>query len=137
MFLVDVRLGKSAIHGWGVFARQRIPAGTRTWEFVPGVDQLLDPAAVDSAREDLRNLLIHYTYLHPFLKRRVLCGDIAKFMNHSDAPNIQSTHEANGGFDLALRDIEVGEELTVDYQDFKDPLLLARVPAGGRPPPAR
>lgn len=84
MLLVEARLGRSPIHGWGVFARQRIPAGTRTWEFVPGVDQLIDPAAVEGAREDLRNLLVHYTYLHPILKKRVLCGDITRFINHSE-----------------------------------------------------
>jgi SET domain-containing protein len=135
MLLVDARLGRSAIHGWGVFARERIPAGTRTWEFMPGVDQLIDPAAVDGAREDLRNLLVHYTYLHPLLKKRVLCGDITKFINHSERPNIQGTNEPDGGFDVALRDIEAGEELTVDYREFEDRALMARV-EGGRAPPA-
>ncbi len=131
MLLVEARLERSSIHGWGVFARQRIPAGTRTWEFVAGVDQLIDPTAVEGAREDLRNLLVHYTYLHPFLKKRVLCGDIAKFMNHSDRPNIQSTSDATGGHDVAVRDIEMGEELTADYREFEDPELLARIATAG------
>ena len=133
MLLVDARLGRSPIHGWGVFARQRIPAGTRTWQFVPGVDQVIDPGAVDAAREDLRRLLVHYTYLHPVLKRRVLCGDIAKFMNHSDTPNVRSAYEPDGGFDVALRDIEEGEELTADYRGFEDPALMALVPGGAGP----
>jgi SET domain-containing protein len=135
MLLVEARLGRSPIHGWGVFARQRIPAGTRTWEFMPEVDQLIDPAAVEGAREDLRSLLVHYTYLHPILKRRVLCGDIAKFMNHSETPNIQGTHEPSGGHDVALRDIEVGEELTVDYREFEDDELMAQFEGSGSRPP--
>jgi SET domain-containing protein len=134
MLLVDARLERSPIHGWGVFARERIPKGTRTWQFMSGVDQVIDPAAVESAREDLRNLLVHYTYLHPFLKRRVLCGDIAKFMNHSETPNIESTNEQDGGFDVAVRDIEAGEELTVDYREFEDGALMARMEAGTRAP---
>ncbi len=132
MFLVDVKLGRSPIHGWGVFARTRITAGTRTWEFVPGVDQLLDPAAVAGARDDLRSLLVHYTYLHPVLKKRVLCGDIAKFMNHSRTPSIRGTSAPDGGYDVAIRDIEIGEELTVDYQEFDDADLMAKM-AGDAP----
>ena len=128
MFLVDVGLERSPIHGWGVFARARIPAGTRTWQFVPGVDQLLDPAAVAEARDDLRNLLVHYTYLHPVLKKRVLCGDVAKFMNHSATPTVRGTSEPDGGYDVAIRDIEIGEELTVDYREFDDPVLMASMP---------
>lgn len=137
MFLVDVRLERSPIHGWGVFARQRIPAGTRTWELVPGVDQLIDPAAVEGTRDDLRNLLVHYTYLHPFLRKRVLCGDVAKFMNHSESPTVRGTHTTDGGYDVAVRDIEAGEELTVDYREFDDPALMARLSAGPSSPPAR
>jgi hypothetical protein len=45
----------------------------------------------------------------------VLCSDNAKFMNHSDEPNVDS-----GGVteDVALRDIQPGEELTCDYRLF-------------------
>ena len=127
MLLVETRLGKSPIHGWGVFARQRIPAGTRTWEFTPGVDLLIEPEAVATAREDLRSLLIHYTYLHPVLRKRVLLGDITRFMNHSETPNVQGTNEPDGGYDVALRDIEIGEELTVDYREFHDARLESRI----------
>ena len=66
----------------------------------------------------VRIALVHYTYLHPILKRRVLCGDITKFINHSETPNIEGTNEPDGGFDVALRDIEAGEELTVDYREY-------------------
>jgi hypothetical protein len=44
----------------------------------------------------------------------VLCSDDARYMNHSDQPNL-----AIQGEDMhALRDIAAGEELTCDYREF-------------------
>jgi hypothetical protein len=77
----------------------------------------------------------HYAY-RPLADEGVwyLNGDFAKFMNHSDHPNIQSTSDATGGHDVALRDIEIGEELTADYREFEDPELLAATAISGTGP---
>lgn len=48
----------------------------------------------------------------------VLCGDNARFMNHSFEPNCD---DDGGEFTTAARDIEAGEELTCDYRRFDAP----------------
>src|SRR5262249_45540704 len=47
--------------------------------------------------------------------RHVLCWDIGRFMNHSCECNCAGSQF---GFELALRDIEPGEQLTNDYETF-------------------
>ena len=44
-----------------------------------------------------------------------LCSDDARFFNHSDEPN---TGSISNDTDVALRDIQQGEELTCDYRTF-------------------
>jgi SET domain-containing protein len=41
-------------------------------------------------------------------------------MNHADNPNTAGVHESGSieGFDVAMRDIAAGEELTCDYRTF-------------------
>jgi hypothetical protein len=115
VFLVKTRLDKSPIHGVGVYADEFIAKGTRTWEFTPGFDVVLTKEEV----EKLPPLAQAEMSIHAFVSivdgTYVLCSDNAKFMNHSDEPNIDS-----GGVteDVALRDIQPGEELTCDYRLF-------------------
>ena len=45
----------------------------------------------------------------------VLCSDNTKFANHSDTPNLGGESRQ---YDVALRDIKAGEELTYDYRVF-------------------
>jgi SET domain-containing protein len=60
--------------------------------------------------------MLHYGYIDPRRNRFILCCDDYRFMNHSDTPNVQVDTGADPhGRDFAARDIEVGEELTVDY----------------------
>ena len=55
-------------------------------------------------------------YIDPRLNRYILCCDNARFINHSNTPNIQSDFSTDRyGVDVAARDIETGEELTIDY----------------------
>lgn len=63
----------------------------------------------------------------------LLCGDHARHMNHSDAPNCGELHTrfSPESKTVALRDIASGEELTEDYASFEDlddpdNVLLAR-----------
>ena len=99
----------NAAIGYGVFATRRIPKGTFTW-VRDDLDQIVDPT-LDIRLPPMLGALLHkYSYLEP--RGRVLCWDHARFINHSCAANCRST-----GFDLevAVRDIEAGEEVTDDY----------------------
>jgi SET domain-containing protein len=117
MLLVPARVGPSVIHGLGLFALERIPRGTRVWIFSAGFDLDLDSALVDAQPANFRTRLLHYGYVDARLKRYILCCDDARFINHSDAPNLCSEFEEDShGIDVAVRDIEEGEEITLDYR---------------------
>lgn len=97
--------------GLGVFATRPIPAGTITWVH-DALDQVINPASVAS----LPALLRHAVDKYSFTDRRgvlVLCWDHSRFVNHSCEANCLTP----GGFDfeIAVRDIAAGEELTDDY----------------------
>ncbi len=96
--------------GHGVVATQRIPAGTVTWvldkldrEFWPSEFKALDPI--------YQNILDTYCYRNN-LGKLVLCWDHARYVNHSFNANCLSTAY---DFEIAIRDIEIGEQLTDDY----------------------
>ncbi|MEK6709077.1 MAG: SET domain-containing protein-lysine N-methyltransferase [Nitrospinota bacterium] len=96
--------------GYGVFATREIPMGTVTWVH-DSLDQILTPAQVQRMPEIYADPLTRYTYRTPE-GNYVLLWDLARFMNHSCSPNCMGTHY---GFEIAVKDIPSGGELTVDY----------------------
>ncbi|HTG43860.1 MAG TPA: SET domain-containing protein [Verrucomicrobiae bacterium] len=96
--------------GYGVFATRKIPKGTITW-VRDDLDQTFEPDEIQQFRRDYRDILEKYT----FVDRNgiaVLCWDLARYMNHSCEANCLG---AGYEFEVAIRDIEVNEELTDDY----------------------
>lgn len=120
MLMVKTRLGPSSIAGIGLFAGEDIPAGTLTWRFVPGFDQLFTEQQVSSLPEPARSEVLNYTYKHRQTGFYVYCLDNARFMNHAKDPNTRGIHVDGTieGYDIATRDIPKGEELTCDYFTF-------------------
>jgi SET domain-containing protein len=120
MLMVKTRLGPSSIAGIGLFAGEDIPAGTVTWRFVPGFDQLFTELQIASLPEPARSELLTYTYKHPETGCYVYCLDNARFMNHAGDANTRGVHSDGtiDGYDIATRDIAEGEELTCDYFTF-------------------
>jgi uncharacterized protein len=87
------------------------------WRFTPGFDFDTDPKVLDAQPEHFRKIMFHYGYIDPRLNRFILCCDDARFINHSNTPNMKIDLEADRyGIDIAARDISAGEELTVDYE---------------------
>lgn len=96
--------------GWGVFATHRLPRGTVTWVRDP-LDQAIDPARLEALGPHWQRWSEHHTFSDR-RGRRILCWDLCRTMNHSCAPNCAGTEF---GFEIALVDIEPGEQLTNDY----------------------
>ena len=120
MMLIKTVRKSSEIHGIGLFAAESIPEGSPTWRFVPGVDQAIHPDLLERVPEASRGSFLTYAYLDIRTGLYVLCADDARFMNHSDEPNVCGDYELDPvfGMDVAARDIEEGEELTCDYRTF-------------------
>jgi len=105
----------SPIHGRGVFALRPIPKATRIIEYKGTLitdreaDRLYGPVQENSAHTMLFSvdggLVIDATR----------GGNLARWINHSCAPNCEVEEEGHRVFIEARRDIYVGEELGYDY----------------------
>lgn len=118
MLLVKTYLAPSHIHGIGLFAAQPIPKDTLVWRLEPTLDLELTEAQIEALAPAARDQIRKYTYLDLVRGTYVLCGDDARFFNHSEAPNCHDFPDADGGTTVAARDIGEGEELTSDYSRF-------------------
>jgi uncharacterized protein len=96
--------------GYGVFATRDIPRGTITW-VRDNLDQAFSGEQIRQMREPYRRILETYGYTDRHGKT-ILCWDHARFMNHSCEATCLS---AGYDFEIAVRDVRAGEELTDDY----------------------
>ena len=96
--------------GYGVVATKFIPKGTITWA-LDKLDRTFTPEQVQSLDPIYQQVLEKYTYRNE-KGNHILCWDNARFVNHSFRSNcITTAYE----FEIAVRDIHPGEELTDDY----------------------
>jgi len=96
--------------GYGVVATKLIPKGTITW-----VQDDLDRVFCREKTKELNPFIKQYLDIYSFTNKngeQVLCWDNGKFVNHSFKPSCFSTPY---DFEIAVRDIHPGEELTDDY----------------------
>jgi hypothetical protein len=96
--------------GYGVVATEFIPKGTITWVLDP-LDQKFTPEAYNVMDDFFRDLLYKYCYRDRD-GTYILCWDNSRFVNHSFNSSCITTAY---NFELAVRDIHPGEELTDDY----------------------
>ncbi|MGA0898983.1 MAG: SET domain-containing protein [Luteolibacter sp.] len=99
--------------GYGVFASKAIPTGTLVFVQDP-LDIVISPEQYQALNEISRQHAEKYSYLDA-RGYRILSWDGAKYVNHSCAPNTMST---GWGFEVAIRDIAAGEEITDEYGLF-------------------
>ncbi len=96
--------------GYGVVALEFIPAGTITWA-LDNLDREFTPSKMKKMNPLYQNILETYCYRNK-KGNYVLCWDNGRFVNHSFKSNCLSTAY---DFEIAIRDIHPGEELTDDY----------------------
>lgn len=96
--------------GYGVVATKLIPRGTITWVH-DDLDQVFTKDKITSMNPFIKKHLDTYSFTNKN-GEMVLCWDNGKFVNHSFKPSCFSTPY---DFEIAIRDIQPGEELTDDY----------------------
>ena len=99
--------------GQGVFATTFIPKGAMTYVIDP-LDIILPPDDPRITDPLTRDTVETYSYIGPD-GSRIFSWDNARFVNHSCNPNTIST---GYGFEIALRDIMPGEQITDEYGLF-------------------
>lgn len=115
-----VTFGKSGIHGWGLMAREFIPADTMIIDYRG--DSIRKPLA--DKRERLYKACGKDCYLFAasdeFVVDATDVGCIARFCNHSCAPCLYTKILEVGGRQrlvfITREDIPPGRELTYDYR---------------------
>ncbi len=96
--------------GYGVVATKFIPKGSITWA-LDKFDRTFTAQQIKNMDPIYQNIMDIYSYRNPE-GNYILCWDNARFVNHSSNSNcITTAYE----FEIAVRDIYPGEELTDDY----------------------
>ncbi len=115
-----LRIGRSGLHGYGVFARDFIPEGEKIIEYVG--ERVTKTESW--RREDLRLARLKRggdgcVYVFEVNKRFDIDGRVswnpARRINHSCAPNCEGLDYSGRIWIVALRDLAPDEELTYDY----------------------
>ena len=96
--------------GSGVFATRLIPRGTIVW-ILCDFDRIYSPWEVEAMAPPYRDLVHKFSYVNS-AGDLVLAWDLARYVNHSCEPAMLSV---SSDIDIAVRDIQPGEELTCEY----------------------
>ncbi|EWY40923.1 hypothetical protein N825_33875 [Skermanella stibiiresistens SB22] len=108
-----------------MFAMEPIPAGTPIWAFDDRIDRILVP---DASMLRTYPTFARMTESHGCVIAGLgllMLGDDARFINHSDTPNVDLIAEGDWRAFKAARDIAAGEEITCDYEDICDDVRTA------------
>lgn len=116
MLLIPTRIEVSPVHGLGLFTAVPVRRNQLTWAYDARVDRIVPDPVVRDLPEPARTFFRRYAYRTA--GGWVLCGDDARFMNHSTDPTVRSAPDPAP--DRAARDLAAGEELTCDYRAFDD-----------------
>jgi uncharacterized protein len=108
--LFRLKLRRSPIHRWGVYAAEPIPPRRKVIEYT---------GERISRRETLRRGQAERTYLFTLDNYWTLDGSVggsgAEYINHSCDPNLYAWNFRGHILYMSKRAIKRGEELTVDY----------------------
>ena len=113
--------------GYGVVAKEFIPAGTITW-VLDKLDREFSPLSVQMLEPVYKEIIDWYSFRNN-KGNYVLCWDHGRYVNHSFNSNCLTTaHD----FEVAVRDIQPGEQLTDDYGYLNIPYPFRGIDEGTR-----
>ena len=120
---------RSKLHGWGVFALERINKNTRIIDYA---GELIDHA--ESLKRETRYLkrgeIWCFTVNRRWVRDAHVGGNVARFINHACKPNCYSQIVGRTIWIRAGRTIEPGEELTYDYYTDGEKTIPCRCQPG-------
>jgi len=116
-----IGIRESEIHGKGIYARKKIPRGTKIIEYVGDVITKLDSdlRADEAFEEAKKDKTKGEVYIFELNDEYDIDGNVewntARLINHSCEPNCETTGDDEHIWIEAIEDIEKGEELSYDY----------------------
>ena len=113
--------------GYGVVATHLIPAGTITW-VLDKLDREFSPLDFQHFEPIYQSILDTYTFRNN-QGNYILCWDNGRYVNHSFNSNCLTTAY---DFEIAIRDIQPGEQITDDYGYLNIPYPFRAVDEGTR-----
>jgi uncharacterized protein len=115
-----LRVGRSKIHRWGIYAEQHIPANRKVIEYT---GEKIDPSEAER-RRNTPYLFVLDSY---WTIDGAVGGSGAQWINHSCQPNLVSRIMKGHIIYMSLRAIRKGEEVTIDYNyDDTDETMQCR-----------
>lgn len=99
--------------GYGVFATAFIPEGTIVY-VKDSLEHSISKTDYEKHIPEMQEIIEKYSYIDEN-GNRILSWDIGKYVNHCCNCNTMST---GYGFEIAIRDIHPGEEITDEYGIF-------------------
>ena len=99
--------------GYGVFATADIPEGTIVY-VKDSLELCVTPTDYLMHSEEMKEVIEKYSYIDE-MGNRIISWDFAKYVNHCCNCNSIST---GYGFEIAIRDIKKGEQITDEYGIF-------------------
>ena len=99
--------------GYGVFAKSFIPQGTIVY-VKDSLERVVTPQKYLEQDYEMQEMIEKYSYRDEH-GNRVISWDFAKYVNHCCNCNTMST---GYGFEIAIRDIFEGEQITDEYGMF-------------------
>ena len=114
MLLIDTYLDKSKIQGIGVFAKENAKKGEKIKEVRTEFEIEFNVENLPRMPLALAKFIDTHSYERELGSKMFVMGiDNEKYMNHSNDPSVNDDG-------IALKDIKVGDEITIDYRDFDD-----------------
>ena len=103
----------SDLVGYGVFATENIAEGTIVY-VKESLERVITPTEYLFHTTEMKEVIEKYSYIDEH-GNRIVSWDFAKYVNHCCNCNTIST---GYGFEIAIRDIQKGEQITDEYGIF-------------------
>jgi NuA3 HAT complex component NTO1 len=123
MLVIENRLltfCKSSIHGWGLMAREKIPADTMIIDYRGEIISRLKGEQMEKMYKNVGKDCYLFTANEETIVDATNKGSIARFCNHSCQPTLYTKIVKIGSQDrlvfFSKEDIDPGQELTYDYR---------------------
>lgn len=118
IYPVEIKPAINPIMGLGLFTKEFIPNQSIVWQYMKGIDIRISIEQYNQLNPAQKEYFQMYGWIEQILqddKPYYYCNaDNTSFINHSKNPNITS----RGHYTIANRNIQVGEEIFIDYSTF-------------------